>query len=348
MRQSFVVRHRGVGTTGAARGGRPSRGAPGFTLVELLVVIAIIAVLIGLLLPAVQTARESARRSACSNNLKQIGLGIVGFEAAKKAFPAGFSFYSRTGEPSWGWAVFIMPYLEQGGLYDRMRPDTRRLRDLYRSGAAPADVAALQTSIPAYRCASDTSPPLNDLVRFGSANHFSIATSHYVGNAGSFCNGNQCLLNNPTNNKYCAPQFDHDPGGVFFGFYDREGSPGGRGPLGLRRQECMDGMSKTIAAGERNRLNYAAVWAGTGSSSSYGNEGAGRTLARPGFPMNFDYLLAGVTPENQGKGFSSAHPGGVQYVFLDGSVSFISENVTPAELGYLANRTDGRVFNLAR
>jgi prepilin-type N-terminal cleavage/methylation domain-containing protein/prepilin-type processing-associated H-X9-DG protein len=348
MRHGVVVMDRGVGTTTGGRRRHPSAGAPGFTLVELLVVIAIIAVLIGLLLPAVQSARESARRSSCQNNLKQVGLGIVSFEAAKKSFPAGFSFFSRSGEPSWGWAVFILPYLEQGGLYDRLRPDTRRLRDLYRAGAAPADVALLQTSIPTYRCASDSAPPLNDLARFGSASHFNVATANYVGNAGSFCTGTQCTLNNPNTNKYCAPQFDHDSGGVFFGFYDRDGSPAGRGPLGLRRQECTDGMSKTIAVGERHRVNYAAVWAGTGSSSSYGNEGAGRTLARPGFPMNFDYVLAGVNPENQGKGFSSAHAGGVQYVFLDGSVSFVSENVIPTELGYLANRADGRVFNLAR
>jgi len=311
-------------------------------------VIAIIGVLIGLLLPAVQSARESARRSSCQNNLKQIGLGIVNFEAAKKSFPAGFSFFSRTGEPSWGWAVFIMPHLEQGGMYDRLQPDTRRLTALYKAGAAPADVALLQTSIPAYRCASDPSPTLNDLVSFGPTSHFNIATTNYVGNAGSHCNGNQCVLNNPNNDKYCAPQYDHDPGGVFFGFYDRDGSPAGRGPLGLRRQECTDGMSKTIAAGERQQVNYAANWAGTGSSSSYGSEAAGRTLARPGFPMNFDYVLAGVTPENQGKGFSSKHPGGVQYVFLDGSVIFMSENVTPAELGYMSNRADAVVFNLSR
>jgi prepilin-type N-terminal cleavage/methylation domain-containing protein/prepilin-type processing-associated H-X9-DG protein len=344
----YAVVHPVGGSVKSADCRRLGSDRPGFTLVELLVVIAIIATLIGLLLPAVQSARESARRSSCSNNLKQIGLGIVNFEAAKKSFPAGFSFFSRTGEPSWGWAVFIMPYLEQGGLYDRMQPDTRRLRDLYKAGAAPADMAALQTSIPTYRCASDSSPPLNDLVRFGSTAHFNIATSNYVGSAGSFCTGTQCTLNNPNNNKYCAPQYDHDTGGAFFGFYDRDGSPAGRGPLGVRRQECTDGVSKTIAVGERRKLNYAAVWAGSGSSSSYGNEGAGRTLARPGFPMNFDYVLAGVTPENQGKGFSSAHPGGVQYVFLDGSVSFISENVTPTELGYLANRTDGQVFSLAR
>ncbi|MFM7244352.1 MAG: DUF1559 domain-containing protein [Planctomycetaceae bacterium] len=322
--------------------------ARGFTLVELLVVIAIIAVLIGLLLPAVQSARESARRSSCQNNLKQVGLGIVNFEAAKKSFPAGFSFFSRTGEPSWGWAVFILPYLEQGGLYDRLQPDTRRLTVLYKAGAAPADVALLQTSIPAYRCPSDPSPTLNDLLSFGSTSHFNVATANYVGNAGSHCNGNQCVLNNPNNDKYCAPQFDHDPGGVFFGVYDRDGSPPGRGPLGVRPRECTDGVSKTIAVGERNKINYAAAWAGTGRSNSYGNEGAGRTLARPGFPMNFDYLLAGVTPENQGKGFSSAHPGGVQYVFLDGSVSFLSENLTPTEMGYFANRADGRVFSLAR
>ena len=119
---------------------------PGFTLVELLVVIAIIGTLVGLLLPAVQQAREAARRSSCGNNLKQIGTALLNFESAKKAFPAGYSLFLPTnGGPCWGWATFILPYMEQADIYNGLNPTTRRLSDLYVASPAAADQALLQS-----------------------------------------------------------------------------------------------------------------------------------------------------------------------------------------------------------
>ncbi|MFM8413974.1 MAG: DUF1559 domain-containing protein, partial [Planctomycetota bacterium] len=97
----------------------PSHRKTGFTLVELLVVIAIIAVLIGLLLPAVQTARESARRTSCMNNLKQIGLAMHSYESAEKCFPPA---YTGTTNAEWSWSTFILPYGEQTPIYDRFDP----------------------------------------------------------------------------------------------------------------------------------------------------------------------------------------------------------------------------------
>src|SRR5262249_49844347 len=93
----------------------------GFTLIELLVVIAIIGVLIALLLPAIQQAREAARRSNCSNNLKQIGLALHNYLDVQRVFPYGGNpryYYGNSSEMSWNWRVFILPYLDQAGLYD--------------------------------------------------------------------------------------------------------------------------------------------------------------------------------------------------------------------------------------
>ena len=320
------------------RGHRPKRRG-GFTLVELLVVIAIIATLIGLLLPAVQSARESARRIACSSNLKQVALAVIGFESARKAFPAGYSFYTTTGEPCWGWAAFILPYMEQQSLYDGLQVEGRKLSAIYRSAATAADRALLQTPVATYRCPSDDTPALNALCRFG-AGHFPLATANYIGSAGN-------RLEPGFGGSYNAPQHDTDTGGMFFGAYDRKAPKPGKGPLGVTRKKVPDGTTKTIAIGERARFNLAATWAGTGNSASYGNEAAARTLARPGFMINYDWARAGG-PENQGKGYGSRHAGGGMFAFVDGSVAFVSENLTAKELGYLMNRNDSESFNVAR
>src|SRR6187431_1038873 len=95
--------------------------ARGFTLVELLVVIAIIGILVALLLPAVQAAREAARRAKCQNNMKNIALAVLNYESSKKRLPPGFVSQPASAE-TWGWAVFSLPNLEEQALYDALRP----------------------------------------------------------------------------------------------------------------------------------------------------------------------------------------------------------------------------------
>src|SRR5688500_18954736 len=107
------------------------RRKSGFTLVELLVVIAIIGVLVALLLPAVQAAREAARRTQCVNNLKQLGLGIHNYHDTYKVIPPGALDFGATPTagptiPSWGFATKILPFIEQGTVYDRLNPGMRR------------------------------------------------------------------------------------------------------------------------------------------------------------------------------------------------------------------------------
>jgi len=307
--------------------------ARGFTLVELLVVIAIIGVLVGLLLPAVQAAREAARRSSCGNNFKQIGLALSSFESAKGALPAGYSFYNGSPSPSgnsWGWAVFIMPYLEQQALYDQLRPTSRPISDLYNNGSyTAADKALLQTPIPGYRCASDTTPALNNLVVFDSG-RYDVATSNYVGCVGDIT----------------ATTYDNDSGGAFIGRYDRLASTPGTGPLGVTLRKVTDGLSKTLAVGERSASNYAAVWAGAGSVCCFNSSSTARSLGRAFYLINFDWINGGGSASDQGKGFSSGHGGGAQFLYLDNSVQFLSETIDKNSLANICNRADGKNYVL--
>jgi prepilin-type N-terminal cleavage/methylation domain-containing protein/prepilin-type processing-associated H-X9-DG protein len=329
-------------------------GRRGFTLVELLVVIAIIGVLVGLLLPAVQAARESARRSSCQNNLKQIGLAILNHESTRKAYPAGYTYYG-VNEPCWGWGTFILPFMEQADLYARLSPDKRKLSSVCVGSAAPEDKAALQTKIAQFRCPSDRSPDLREKSRFtdptasGSlfnGGAFPLATANYVGVAGT-----QLITGT-----YNAPYKNFDTGGVFFGVDDESGSPPGRGPLGLRISEITDGTSKTIMVGEREIKGLAAAWTGTGNTDDFGPGGTCATLGRTGFKQNWDVYDLNAT-DNRGKGLSSSHPNGVQYLFADGSVAFItdgiselvvSQNPTVYGLGALANRNDRSLVDPSR
>ncbi len=138
------LNHRGCCSTAACR--------KAFTLVELLVVIAIIGVLIGLLLPAVQSAREAARRTACTNNMKQLMLGVHNYmDANKEAFPAGLSDALNR----WGFITMLLPFIEEAALFDEL-------------GVNPAlpmpTVAAkpvLGTTLPAFLCPSCTGPKVN-------------------------------------------------------------------------------------------------------------------------------------------------------------------------------------------
>ena len=136
------------------------RSGRGFTLIELLVVITIIGLLIGLLLPAIQAAREAARRIQCENNLKQIGLALHNFEAAKKVFPPGYVSHPddpamgpvdpdfNDAGPGWAWLTFLLPFVEENGLYKSLNRD-RKCWD-------PVNATAVKTPIAIFLCPSDS------------------------------------------------------------------------------------------------------------------------------------------------------------------------------------------------
>lgn len=297
-----------------------NRRRPAFTLVELLVVIAIIGVLVSLLLPAVQAAREAARRTSCSNNLKQMGLAMHNHHDTLNELPSGYLYRGGNGKTNYGWAVLIMPYLEQKNLYEQLDPIKVPLYDRYKSGASAADKTLLQTKLKNYRCPSDTGPDLANSINFGSSNHFRVALSNYVGCAG--------WSNTPS-----YPIKDGDCGGMLWGNSK------------LNFAACTDGTSQTLLIAERRfRQDHAATWLGVGINDSYGNNGTLRTLFRATFTMNFNYTAAG-SPENAGKGWSSEHPGGINVCLLDGSVRFLSERTNAsAVLNPMCLRSDGIVF----
>jgi prepilin-type N-terminal cleavage/methylation domain-containing protein len=141
------------------RGDRQNRR--GFTLVELLIVIAIIGMLVSLLLPAVQAAREAARRTECANNLKQIGLALQAYHDARRGFPPGWLWAppaDQSGGSSWAWSVFILPYLERNSLYDELRVDDG-------SALVPPPGDPRDTLLPMFVCPSDVGPDRNKWFR---------------------------------------------------------------------------------------------------------------------------------------------------------------------------------------
>src|SRR5262245_49685061 len=162
------------------------RRCTGFTLIELLVVIAIIAILIALLLPAVQQAREAARRTECKNHLKQIGIALHNYHDTFRIFPpgeVGSSLWPQGDDSQWGWAVMILPYIDQAPLYNLLSPGTNSLRQALNNATL---LKALQTPIPYYLCPTDPSNQLNTDRRLGQANgpNALVATGSFIANHG--------------------------------------------------------------------------------------------------------------------------------------------------------------------
>jgi prepilin-type N-terminal cleavage/methylation domain-containing protein len=278
----------------------------GFTLIELLVVIAIIAILIALLLPAVQQAREAARRTQCRNNLKQFGIAMHNYHDNYKVFPPGVQ--PRLNTPtanvwtnhcnqmsdgttplpnqdyrSWGWGTFVLPYIDQAPLFNLLAPNGCRMPN---ANATIGNSTPLQTGVPAFRCPSDTGPIVNNYHQAYTASNYAI--SEQVGDVGT--------------NK------------------------------GIR--DVLDGTSNTFMIGERalrrdpqgKRQVGAIVW-GRSNTTDAGYKF--RVAWRPNTPHP-------TTDQNSATNsdggcirhvLSSEHTGGVHVVMADGAVRFLSNNI---------------------
>jgi len=296
-----------------------------FTLVELLVVIAIIGVLVALLLPAIQSAREAARRSQCANNLKQLALGVHNYISAHNAIPPGASDNhggctppdsAHSGPP---WTVRILPYIEQGALYDQL--------DLKASFPGMMEISIaeawphLNTPLANFRCPSDSS---------GEPNEPGL---NYMGVQGG---GEQidaeCLTGNtPVNRRV---RFNN---GMLFTNSK------------ISTAHVTDGTSNTFLIGESRWWHYRINNVGFTSWFSWGSANRNHTtnshtivMAATVDPLNnpltdYDVDLPWVDANGQPtntlylgthtRAFGSRHPGGCHFAFGDGSVSFINETV---------------------
>jgi prepilin-type N-terminal cleavage/methylation domain-containing protein/prepilin-type processing-associated H-X9-DG protein len=297
----------------------------GFTLVELLVVIAVIGILVGLLLPAIQAAREAARRTECKNNAKNITLALLNYHDTYKSFPPGVvqanpppppplpaAADSRLG--NWSWSALILPFVEEDPLYDLI--DVANT-DLATSMDEPANLAAMQRAVLIFRCPTDTAPTFNEerLINSAADVPSPLSTSNYVG-----VNSSGELRRDPG-----LPE-DSEANGMFVRI------------KGRKLKEVTDGTSHTAMIGERTWesklpsggevLSRGGVVFGIRGVRHASEQGLADGMGCGKYQLNYSSTSGGIMSQSRARrGFSSAHPGGAHFSMADGSVQFISDTI---------------------
>ena len=293
----------------------------GFTLIELLVVIAIIAVLVALLLPAVQQAREAARRTQCKNNLKQIGLALHNYHDVHQTFPPGWIAIDDTGAQSAhegtsgvGWAAMILPYIEQQNVYSQFNASLP-LTDA-------ANATFLSNQIPAYKCPSDPQPDTWEIEEEGSPGTVlaKLPIANYIGSFGTE------ELDGCENAPGTAPVSANGQcrgDGIFY--HNSR----------IRIADITDGTTNTYMVGERKTVpldGWFSTWPGM---IAEGEEAFQRVCGSADHTPNH--------PDTHLDDFSSRHAGGAQFCQADGSVRFISESIDRGVYQSLATIQGGEV-----
>ena len=299
----------------------------GFTLVELLVVIAIIGVLVALLLPAVQTARESARRMSCSNNLKQFGMAIHNYHDVHQYFPISIAYNVAgprpTAQPNGkGWIVSILPHVEQQNLFTQFQPG---FIGAFNVGAGtgfgnPAIRPAMKTRIKVIECPSDgqskriinNHSELTSAIETAVTNYKGVLGDYRLGNASSIHQGTEPDCHNAV----------AECNGIFFrNNYQYQ----------IRPSTITDGTSNTLMVGEdvpMQNLRSGAYFTNGDWCSCHGPINYFRNPPSPGDWPNV------MT-------FRSRHPGGAQFCMADGSVHFVAQNINHPLYRSLCTRDGG-------
>lgn len=309
------------------------RSRPGFTLIELLVVIAIIAVLVGLLLPAVQKVREAANRMKCSNNLKQISLGMHNFHDGYNAFPWG---RSKGALDSISWAATLLPYIEQQGLWNRFtdpvingttygmvtRPEAATsyprftthniIRTQFR------DTGAMKAPVSIYNCPSRVPGRVSDTFTSGTSSTEGICGDYGVnyGSGTSSADGNNGAFRWNVGND-----------------------------MGMRIADITDGTSNTFFVGEKHvRRDGLGKW-GVAGSNNDGNIYCSQPWDVSGRKAGTAFPLA-LGPEDTYLGqFGSWHSGVVLFGIADGSVRGFRNSIPGSTLAILSSRNDGQALS---
>tara|TARA_R110002111_G_scaffold247140_4_gene310181 strand:+ start:83326 stop:84168 length:843 start_codon:yes stop_codon:yes gene_type:complete len=252
----------------------------GFTLIELLVVIAIIAILIALLLPAVQQAREAARRSTCKNNLKQIGLALHNYHDTHRSFPPCYVDQVVGGVTSGnnlGWSMFLLPFQDQTPLYQKIS-ETGAMNVFWTTVTPMTDSTTgyAKVILPVFNCPSDPAGGINTKI------------------TGSYGKSNYKALRSVLSYHAVTPVFHPDK---------------------RMLRDFTDGASNTLIVGESDTQKHnGGLWVGKSTNS--------RDILSN---ANDTYRINGADVDDL---FSSVHVGGCHFVFADGRVMFLSENIS--------------------